>query len=1578
MLRSGWKSKRARQQIKEGELPSGIPLQNGLTFNVWYNKWSQGNTNNGNERYVSPFRLEPKKDSGTTRASSISQGGKFCIYFARGCCIQGRNCEYMHHVPDEEDATMWTQNESVDCFGREKHSDYRDDMGGVGSFNKQNTTLYIGGITNALNDKELKPTQIESRIRFMFTRLGSIDKIRYVNDKNCAFVKYKRQINAEFAREAMMNQSLLLPNDKEWDQRLEGAGLLVKWANEDPNPEAQRQREQAERVEMLNIMKKLVSEEKEQKQDPQNETATEVTNHRTGKTGSSAQAKGKPEKMTQLMKQALVRMNRRGVPLSRYNNMDFFNTGNDGNLNNNSLSNNGNDSFRNMFDNQSFGQASDNQSNGDNNANFNNFSNNQTPFDFGLNNDNGGNNNNNPSLSNNISPQAILSKGSMLDADQISLNGQQMFRQNSKQSSIMNGSPSMNNINMFNAGNNNSNSNNNILSPQLSNSRNPSTPQQILLRNNAQNQANLNNAIQGISGMTPNPMSQISNQASPMDIQSPANHVQKNDFNQLVDNSNNRSSSNNSNSVGPLSGNANNAYQDRAAMIASMQQQQRAQAQAQAQAQAYQQQQQQRQQSTGHSSKQQYSQSKMTPQQLQQAQQQKAMLQNLSPELQQKISAELSNKQYELFMKSLVENCKRMNIQMTNIPEIQGRKVNLFFLYIIAQRLGGGQQVTRNQLWQQVAIKLHLPDAQQLEAIYYKFVLPYEKYMVSPDGVKEAQAKRVFLQQFLQELLKKVQHQFGNQQAQMRGSNGTNASNMTQQPSQQQQLQLQQQQLQQQQFLKNQQKQKQLQQQQMLQQQQQILQQQQQTAQRQQAPQNAKKGKSVGNSSATSSSKNVSKVNSAANVPVVPAPAPTTTKKVTKKPRKPRQKKKTKKELEQERKEKEEREKEQKRVFEAMQKQQREALEKKLKEKYETEMAKLPKVYKRSLIRNYKPINQHIESINGYDINYISSIGEKIDGNKPIYLFAPELGTINLHALSMSLQSNNLGEVNSALNSLLVASADGTLVIPLNQYPQLLNSICIHGITIIRDICKNWDHPQKLREHQMSVMHNYCDEYDTEAYLERRTIGSNKFSKKLDAIFDFYTKGNNKNSDSVVVVDSLTGIDINQDETMSSPASSIHEDSSDMKFSKDIDSYLTEWQKKQVHSKKWKYLPDRQCFSHISHLQDVELYFPSYLESLKKIKREVDDPFTKVNTRDAEDPRVLIIDQLSTISMILRNISFSDVNANIMCSSHILKRFISDLMWLLFFDNDKILFERKLLNFKKDIIITLSNISHNLKLDSELDGLLLLLLILSFGEPKKSAKECDSKEFSISYSEYSVNWGKYQSFGVDILAKVFSLVHPNRSFMQSVLLGQFNDERKSKNVEIVKCLINKHNGNNKTKLLNDVVSFLVSVIPFQQVTVQPTIIDEYSPIILQSLTSFFEIVKLIDTGKPAKKPENELMDRSRKIEFNELPIKWLTTYENLGVSLRRLYGFFQNLTFQKKDAPVIYKIISCKTIKLLTLLLGKCAVDKSACEELVKIPNLLPSETEFFTVLSNPIVDTNFAAEIQTFYDIRQGIFDKL
>lgn len=291
-----WRSRRARRQVSESDLPSGVPPQNGLTFNVWYNKWSQGGSGHGRERFVSPFRLDTRRDPGTTLAGSDA---RFCLYFARGCCVMGPKCTYLHHIPDESDAANALFSGSSDCFGRQKFAELREDMGGVGSFNSHNATLYVGGISGALNGRALKPAQIESRLRFMFTRLGSIERIRYVEDKNCAFVKYRRQLSAEFAREVMMNQTLLLPNDREWDQRLEGAGLLVKWARDDPNPEAQQQQRQNDKKHVLHLLKTIVAGAEEKETDPSKTEEVPEPN----------------DKLSPFLQQAKKRLHDRGIEL---------------------------------------------------------------------------------------------------------------------------------------------------------------------------------------------------------------------------------------------------------------------------------------------------------------------------------------------------------------------------------------------------------------------------------------------------------------------------------------------------------------------------------------------------------------------------------------------------------------------------------------------------------------------------------------------------------------------------------------------------------------------------------------------------------------------------------------------------------------------------------------------------------------------------------------------------------------------------------------------------------------------------------------------------------------------------------------------------------------------------------------------------------------------------------------------------------------------------------------------------------------------------------------------------------------
>jgi hypothetical protein len=148
--------------------------------------------------------------------ASKTQRHVFCLSFARGCCGVGHECNYLHRIPLPGDEKYFTP--LYDCFGRDKYMVDRYDMGGTGSFSRENRTLYVGGISSMTED-------IESVVRAHFSEWGEIESIKVLPRKYVAFVKYTSQLNAEYAKEAMFGQSL------EHNELLN-----VRWSIEDPNP----------------------------------------------------------------------------------------------------------------------------------------------------------------------------------------------------------------------------------------------------------------------------------------------------------------------------------------------------------------------------------------------------------------------------------------------------------------------------------------------------------------------------------------------------------------------------------------------------------------------------------------------------------------------------------------------------------------------------------------------------------------------------------------------------------------------------------------------------------------------------------------------------------------------------------------------------------------------------------------------------------------------------------------------------------------------------------------------------------------------------------------------------------------------------------------------------------------------------------------------------------------------------------------------------------------------------------------------------------------------------------------------
>lgn len=211
------KRRPARPQVDPASIKSEPPPQTGTVFNIWYNKWSGGDRE---DKYLSKHaatsRCNVAKDSGYTRADKVP-GSYFCLFFARGVCPNGHQCQYLHRLPTLHDLF----NPNVDCFGRDKFSDYRDDMGGVGSFMRQNRTLYVGRI-HVTDD-------IEEVVARHFAEWGQVERTRVLTSRGVAFVTYTNEANAQFAKEAMAHQSL------------DHSEILnVRWATVDPNPLAQK------------------------------------------------------------------------------------------------------------------------------------------------------------------------------------------------------------------------------------------------------------------------------------------------------------------------------------------------------------------------------------------------------------------------------------------------------------------------------------------------------------------------------------------------------------------------------------------------------------------------------------------------------------------------------------------------------------------------------------------------------------------------------------------------------------------------------------------------------------------------------------------------------------------------------------------------------------------------------------------------------------------------------------------------------------------------------------------------------------------------------------------------------------------------------------------------------------------------------------------------------------------------------------------------------------------------------------------------------------------------------------------
>ncbi|ONH69161.1 SWI/SNF chromatin-remodeling complex subunit SWI1 [Cyberlindnera fabianii] len=787
---------------------------------------------------------------------------------------------------------------------------------------------------------------------------------------------------------------------------------------------------------------------------------------------------------------------------------------------------------------------------------------------------------------------------------------------------------------------------------------------------------------------------------------------------------------------------------------------------------------------------------------------------NMTPEQmqQRRLQQQQSAMQVELFMRTLTEFMNKRGTPLNSIPVVGGKKFHPFFLYALVARLGGSANVARQNQWGVVAQKLGLNTEQdtirQLTKAYVDFLHPFEQYAGTPEGQRDLQARRQMLQKQQADLMKQRQPSQNQQSPDIAQPASTTVptgtSLPTPVPTHASNIQPPPPPTQ-------------------------SIPPQPQVGQPQFAATRKSHG-SIGGSPLThSQAQNQIQRHTSGSRKSSEHASPLVVQQNIQSPAQPLQPP-TKSQLPQ---------------------------------------APLPQqpAPTPGIVKNYIPEQRLLDHHAGYDVKSLSQVGEQIDTAKPIFLFAPELGAINIHALTMSLESDSDSEVNTALNTILVASADNNLAIPLSECPEFLDSLATLGSRVLDHLLSGVDPREEVG----------FDEIDLE------NIDASA-PTRVDEIFKKYVNEDEDYDEVEIKVDSFSGEPIQDEITQDSSTQQADIMEIDDQDNGNVSKSNTE------------------SSESLSPPLDVPEKFtvPSYSEMLAAVRSETEHPFSSIHTRTAEDRQVLLIDQLMTISMIFRNISFVEYNPNALAANDLFKDFLFKLVFAVAAHGEKFFFTRRRLGFLKDALIILMNISHLLELRSHNEALTILVLILSFG-----ADEPDDKNLLIP--EYIPTAHKYHSHGVDVLAKLIARDPPNKQFFQGVLTGTYDPSTPTELVDQNKKLVELYAGddNSHMTLLTRVFRHLMSIIPLNSLALQP-LLQERDAAILQSLLAAALIAEMIPTEVPE----------------GNIALTWLSSAESIGNGLTRLALLLAAYSARPNENETL-KLISIRALSVVNTLTQK-------------------------------------------------------
>ena len=514
----------------------------------------------------------------------------------------------------------------------------------------------------------------------------------------------------------------------------------------------------------------------------------------------------------------------------------------------------------------------------------------------------------------------------------------------------------------------------------------------------------------------------------------------------------------------------------------------------------------------------------------------------------------------------------------------------------------------------------------------------------------------------------------------------------------------------------------------------------------------------------------------------------------------------------------------------------------------------------------------------------------------------------------MSVKSNSgiqSSEAVNALNTLLVATSDVNYAFQIKDIMELLDALSSLGKDVLNKIVG----------------------VNTEEDCVNDDVTKLSANGRIDDIFNRYVKG--QGEDILYVVNSLTGEVVSDDE--------------------DIEELFS-------------VCDDGNLESPIDKLTDLldvlEFHLDDYLTALKNFKSENKHHFSKLQTRSATDDQILLVDELITITMILRNISFAEYNKEPMAGNRLFKDLLFSTVKSVALNNDKFVFSRKRLCLLKDCLLMLDNISLFTHLHTLEEAFLSFVLVASFGpkiEDQYKIPRCNIETHS------------YFAFGLDAFTKLMVREPYNRSLIQAVLNGTLNSSMTGYSVslqdqEYTRKLIKAYNKDYKSaSLLSQAFQMYMSILPFDANTFELSkFIFMRSPTISQML---FGAKLLIDMV-----PVDDL-----NTHHNKLSLYWLLenrelllgNFARIVVALSTETGKFPRESPEHKVLSLVLR----KALVVINSLVDNAVLAKEigdlrhtdlmeSLTDCLAFPRIIPDAILTLDTFLAPTIDTNLGKEV--------------